>query len=81
MYNPGNVPKLCALHASQAAGKNPYVIPVGGSSALGTWGYLQVRRAGGRVGERSGGKPEDTPPSAERERGFAIGRNGSVYSN
>ncbi|KAG2441034.1 hypothetical protein HXX76_003887 [Chlamydomonas incerta] len=26
----------------QAAGKNPYVIPVGGSSALGTWGYLQA---------------------------------------
>ncbi|KAG2450414.1 hypothetical protein HYH02_004916 [Chlamydomonas schloesseri] len=26
----------------QAAGKNPYVIPVGGSSSLGTWGYLQA---------------------------------------
>lgn len=25
-------------------GKNPYVIPVGGSSALGTWGYLEAAR-------------------------------------
>eukprot|EP00200_Dunaliella_tertiolecta_P017376 CAMPEP_0202408768 /NCGR_PEP_ID=MMETSP1128-20130828/15516_1 /ASSEMBLY_ACC=CAM_ASM_000463 /TAXON_ID=3047 /ORGANISM="Dunaliella tertiolecta, Strain CCMP1320" /LENGTH=347 /DNA_ID=CAMNT_0049013985 /DNA_START=377 /DNA_END=1417 /DNA_ORIENTATION=- len=26
----------------RAQGKNPYLVPVGGSSALGTWGYLQA---------------------------------------
>jgi hypothetical protein len=26
----------------RARGKNPYVIPVGGSNALGTWGYLEA---------------------------------------
>lgn len=26
----------------RAQGHNPYLIPVGGSNALGTWGYLQV---------------------------------------
>ena len=36
--------KLAALLAAQltAAGKKPYVIPVGGSNALGTWGYLDA---------------------------------------
>lgn len=26
----------------RADGKNPYVIPVGGSNALGTWGYMMT---------------------------------------
>ena len=30
------------LHIMQ--GKNPYIIPVGGSSPLGTWGYLEAVR-------------------------------------
>lgn len=25
----------------QKSGKNPYVIPVGGSSSVGTWGYIE----------------------------------------
>lgn len=25
-----------------AAGKKPYIVPVGGSNALGTWGYLDA---------------------------------------
>ncbi len=34
----------------QAQGKRPYLIPVGGSNALGTWGYLQV--GGARLNPR-----------------------------
>lgn len=26
----------------RAAGKNPYVVPVGGSNALGCWGYMMA---------------------------------------
>lgn len=26
----------------EAEGRRPYVVPVGGSSAVGTWGYLQA---------------------------------------
>jgi len=29
-------------HALQAAGRRPYVIPVGGSNALGSWGYVDA---------------------------------------
>ncbi|GFH18816.1 PALP domain-containing protein, partial [Haematococcus lacustris] len=28
-------------------GRNPFLIPVGGSNALGTWGYLQACGSGG----------------------------------
>lgn len=28
----------------RAQGLNPYIIPVGGSSALGTWGYMEAFR-------------------------------------
>lgn len=35
---------LCAHLKTQleASGLNPYVIPVGGSNALGTWGYMMA---------------------------------------
>ena len=28
----------------RSAGSNPYVIPVGGSNAVGTWGYIEAFR-------------------------------------
>lgn len=36
--------KLAQLLAAEliAAGKKPYIVPVGGSSPLGTWGYLDA---------------------------------------
>ena len=36
--------KLCELLAARLRlqGKKPYVVPVGGSNALGTWGYLEA---------------------------------------
>lgn len=38
---------LAQLRAElEAQGRRPYVVPVGGSSSLGAWGYLQVRREG-----------------------------------
>lgn len=30
------------LQQLRAQGKNPYLIPVGGSNALGTWGYIEA---------------------------------------
>lgn len=36
----GLTAKLCA--ELEAQGKKPYVVPVGGSNSLGTWGYMMA---------------------------------------
>lgn len=57
-------PGLTAALAEQlrAQGKKPYVIPVGGSNALGTWGYIEaVRELEAQLAERAAaGLPEVT---------------------
>lgn len=57
-------PGLTAALAEQlrAQGKKPYVIPVGGSNALGTWGYIEaVRELEAQLADRAAaGLPEVT---------------------
>lgn len=57
-------PGLTAALAEQlrAEGKKPYVIPVGGSNALGTWGYIEaVRELEAQLADRAAaGLPEVT---------------------
>ena len=38
----------------RAAGKRPYLIPVGGSNGLGTWGYVEAMR---EISEQAGEQP------------------------
>ena len=45
--NPGNLQAADALNQKiaedlRAKGHRPYVIPVGGTTPVGTWGYLQA---------------------------------------
>ena len=57
-------PGLTAALAEQlrAEGKKPYVIPVGGSNALGTWGYIEaIKELEAQLAERAAaGLPEVT---------------------
>lgn len=56
----------------RAAGANPYLVPVGGSSALGTWGYLQVCSEKGLV------RVDRLQPRSAVARGAGMGSWGCI---